>query len=328
MIYAPVLITTLNRYECLKKCIVSLQKNNWAEKTELFISVDYPPSYKYIEGYCKIRDYLSTNIKGFKKVHIFFHDKNLGSINNAEWIRKMVCEKHDRYIFLEDDNELAPCFLEFCDKGLEIFEEDESIIAINASDYVWCGNGYTPSIRNVTQGEMNVEKRQLVFHAVAFWKHKRKRAQLFCEYIEKKQGNLGIKEMIYLHKKSKCFFYQYLAMVVFQCKKLPWYEHHLQLIDFMMDIYMLLNEKYVICPIEPLQRDQGVDGNGVNYNRVFDNAQELKKRDLINDVHFCYNITSVIPVNSSELKLHDDNMNIATISKIKIILKYIKRIVL
>lgn len=325
MIYAPILITTLNRYDCLKKCIESLQNNSWADKTELFISVDYPPSDKYFDGYRKIKNYLNGNIKGFRKVNVFYHDKNLGPIDNVEWLRRLVCKSYDRYIFLEDDNELAPCFLEFCDKGLEEFEDDNTILALNASDYVWCGGGYTPPVRIVSQGEINVEKRQLVFHAVAYWENKRKKAQEFCEYIEKRGGNLNYREAIKLYNKSKCFFYNYLAMVVFQQEKLPWHKHHLQPIDFMIDIYMLLNDKFVLCPIEPLQRDLGVDGNGVNYQKVFNNASELKRRAWLDNHHYNFCIEKEVPINNNELILHDQNIEVDILSKIKMIVKYMKR---
>ena len=50
------------------------------------------------------------------------------------------------------------------------------------------------------------------------------------------------------HKKPRVF-YRFLAMVSFQRKKLPWYENELQPIDFMIDIYMMLFDKYVISPI-------------------------------------------------------------------------------
>ena len=323
MIYAPILITTLNRYECLRKCIESLQQNSWADRTELFISVDYPPAEKYVSGYKKIKTYLENTIEGFKEVHVFFQDKNLGVIDNAEWLRDLVCESNDRYIFLEDDNELAPGFIEFCDKGLELFEEDDSIFALNACDYVWCGNGYTPPVRAVEKGRNNVEKRQLVFHAVAYWEHKRKEVKNFYSRIEQNKGFLNLSDMLKLHKKSRCFFYQFLAMVSFQRARLPWYENKLQNIDFMMDIYMMLFDKYVVCPIGPLQRDLGVEGNGVNYQSAFVNAHELEQRNLIEDFGFDFFIERPILINDSEIKLHDENINLGIASKKKIVLKYI-----
>lgn len=46
----PILIPTLDRYEHFKKCIESLAKNTHANKTELVIGLDYPPSEKYMDG--------------------------------------------------------------------------------------------------------------------------------------------------------------------------------------------------------------------------------------------------------------------------------------
>lgn len=47
MVYAPVCIPTLNRYEHLKELIESLQRNPWAQYTDLFIGLDFPPGEKY-----------------------------------------------------------------------------------------------------------------------------------------------------------------------------------------------------------------------------------------------------------------------------------------
>lgn len=323
MIYAPILITTLNRYECLKKCIESLQRNSWADKSEMFISVDYPPTEKYVEGYKKISEYLKNGIEGFKNVHIYFQEENLGPIKNSEWLRTVAQEKYDRYIILEDDNELAPGFIEFCDKGLELFENDESIYAVNATDYVWCGNGYTPDVREVKKYENNIEKRQMIFHAAAYWSKKRNNVLEFCNMLEENNGLCDVRELVKLHRKSKCFFYQFLAMVSLQNQRLPWYEKKLKPIDFIIDIYLMVYDKYVICPVEPLQRDLGVDGNGVNYIKTFDNAEKLKSRRLNSEFGFEYKIFNSIAVNNFEIELHDDNMKLSIINKIKILLKYI-----
>ena len=73
MINTPVLIPTLDRYEHLKRCVESLTENPEAKDTELFISVDYPPAEKYVEGYEKIRNYVPT-ITGFRDVHLYYQD--------------------------------------------------------------------------------------------------------------------------------------------------------------------------------------------------------------------------------------------------------------
>ena len=45
--FAPVLIPTLNRYEHFKRCLESLERCTWAEKTDVYVALDFPPSDKF-----------------------------------------------------------------------------------------------------------------------------------------------------------------------------------------------------------------------------------------------------------------------------------------
>ena len=63
--YAPVIIPTLNRHEHLIRCINSLKRNPLAKETELYISLDYPPAEKYVDGYLKIKKYTHIEYKNF-----------------------------------------------------------------------------------------------------------------------------------------------------------------------------------------------------------------------------------------------------------------------
>ena len=118
--YAPVLITTLNRHEHLKNCIESLQNNTLANKTDIFISVDYPPSEKYVEGYKRICEYFhSTKIDGFNSVHVFFQEKNLGPNDNYYFLENIIKTEYEFYIFSEDDNIFSKNFLEYMNFYLE-----------------------------------------------------------------------------------------------------------------------------------------------------------------------------------------------------------------
>lgn len=322
MTCAPVGIITLNRYDCLKACIDSLIKNDLAKDTEVYISVDYFPDKKYYEGYTNVKKYLNGKIEGFKNIHVKFHENNLGVYSNLEFLIKWMEEKHDVYIILEDDTEVSYCFLEFCNKGLQLFKNDDSILAINASDYVWCGGGYTPPVRTVREEESSVEKRQLLFHASAFWKSKRDRLIRFCNTNEIIEIAHDIGIMYRLHKKSKTFFYQYLKRVLFGKKKLlPWDNGSIVLIDFVWDIYMLVYDKYVICPIVPLIRDLGVEGNGLNYVETFSNAYELKNRELFNEHEYQYTHIDIVKINNDEIRLHDMNLGLTWYSKLKSIMQ-------
>ncbi len=130
MIYAPVMITTCNRYEHLKRCLESLQKNTYADETEVYISVDYPPSEEYRSGWEKVCGFLKKPLMGFKEVHIYYQKKNLGPDLNYQYLEELIFRQVDRLIFTEDDNEFSVNFLAYMDKGLELYEKHPTVYGI------------------------------------------------------------------------------------------------------------------------------------------------------------------------------------------------------
>ncbi|MDE7019248.1 MAG: glycosyltransferase, partial [Lachnospiraceae bacterium] len=135
MQYAPVLIVTLNRYQHLKRCIESLRKNKLARYTDLYIGFDYPPNQKYEKGYHQVKKYLDGGIEGFHNVIIMEHTSNRGVYRNVLDLRAVAYEKYDRYIITEDDNEFSPNYLEYMNKGLKKYEEDDNVLAISGYCY-------------------------------------------------------------------------------------------------------------------------------------------------------------------------------------------------
>ena len=130
LIFAPVIIATLNRDKHFARCLESLEKCKYAEETEVFISVDYPPFEKYREGYQKICNYLQEKTFQFKKVHICYQHENLGPNKNFKYLKELVLPRFDRYISTEDDNEFSYNFLEYMNKGLGIFEKNDKVLNI------------------------------------------------------------------------------------------------------------------------------------------------------------------------------------------------------
>lgn len=128
-IYAPVVIPTLCRYEHLKRCIDTLSKCTGADKTELYIGLDFPLKESHWKGYRKICDYLPT-ITGFKNVILIRRETNKGAIENARDLLDIVHQKHDRYIFSEDDNEFSLNFLDYMNDGLNKYRDNPDVIAI------------------------------------------------------------------------------------------------------------------------------------------------------------------------------------------------------
>lgn len=140
MIYAPVLITTVSRYQHFKNCLESLSNCTWADKTEVFVAVDYPGRNKDWDGYKQIKDYLSScGNMGFKSLNVIYRETNyfFSSKGNLQVMIDDVYKLYDRCIVTEDDNVFSPNFLMFIDKGLEKFRNDEKVLAINGYCYTY-----------------------------------------------------------------------------------------------------------------------------------------------------------------------------------------------
>lgn len=139
--FAPVIIPTLCRYEHFKRCVESLSRCTYAENTEIIIGLDYPPNEKYEEGYRMICDYL-PQIKGFSEVTVIKHEKNLGAIGNLLFLKKYAANHYDRFIFTEDDNEFAPNFLAYINKGLEKYKDNPHVFSICGYNFPVNMSGY------------------------------------------------------------------------------------------------------------------------------------------------------------------------------------------
>lgn len=127
----PVYIPTLNRYEHFRNCVESLARCTHADKTELVVSLDYPPSEKYVEGWKKIKAYLPTlQTLGFGKVKVFEQTKNLGPTKNNQVAKDYCIAHYDAYISSEDDNVFAPCFLDFINKAIERYWDDPKVLTV------------------------------------------------------------------------------------------------------------------------------------------------------------------------------------------------------
>lgn len=129
---APIVIPTLNRYEHLKKCLDSLGKCSGSDKSDIYISVDYPPSEKYVEGYKKVKEMLSEyDFGAFHQSYVIYHDNNLGASGNSAFIvKKVYLDGYDRFVFTEDDNVFSVNFLEYVNFGLTEFENDDKVFAV------------------------------------------------------------------------------------------------------------------------------------------------------------------------------------------------------
>ena len=138
--YAPVIIPTLNRYEHFKRCLESLEECTGAKMTNVYVALDFPPSEKYIEGWKKIDAYLveKEQSNGFNKLFIIRREQNCGighDKSNFSLLRSYVMSLYDRYIVTEDDNVFSPNFLDYINKGLELYKDDMRVLQVCAYNY-------------------------------------------------------------------------------------------------------------------------------------------------------------------------------------------------
>ena len=120
MIYAPILLPTLCRYESVVRCIDSLRNNTWADRTDLVVAVDYPKKASHREGHEKICRYLEDNcFPEFRSVQVIQRPKNYGAIGNFRDLVDIGFSKHDRCICVFDDLTFSPNFIQYMDVMLE-----------------------------------------------------------------------------------------------------------------------------------------------------------------------------------------------------------------
>lgn len=273
IVYAPIILPTLNRLNKLKECISSLQKNAWADKTEIFISLDFPPSLNYVDDNKKILQYLRRGIDGFKAVHVYEQKRNLGIYGNLVFLRDEVYKKYDRYIYLEDDNVVSSNFIEFMDKSLQKFEKSSDIISI-------CG---------YIKPEVNAIKykicKMINFSAYGYatWKIKEEiyNHQINYNYLIDILNDK--KKLKKIFRNNKTLFLAYVSAVT-KKEKIYYDENdNLVCIDMVIRMYMIIEKKYAIFPGLSLVRNNGCDGSGTNCKKSKNNNYIFSINE---DLHF------------------------------------------
>ncbi|MCE1167030.1 MAG: glycosyltransferase [Sphingobacteriia bacterium] len=243
--YAPVLIPTLNRYEHFKRCIESLAKCNHADKTDLFVSLDYPLKNTHWDGYSKIKQYLSE-ISGFRTITVIQRERNFGAIGNFHKSISEIYENYDRVIFSEDDNEFSENFLDYINQGLMIFNDFHNIQAI-------CGYNYP--IKFSAKGRESNYYFSKAFSAwgVGMWRSKKLKTIYKIDELEE--------IILRPHLMFKIFsIFPYKVASIFSA-----FSSGRELFgDEAISLHNIVNEKLIVFPLITKVRNHGHDGSGVH----------------------------------------------------------------
>lgn len=313
MVYAPVVIPTLNRAEHLKRCLESLGKNTGAENTEVFVSVDYPPAEKYVAGYNQVKEMLNNmDFTCFKKIHIIYQTENLGAMKNSEFLYNRAADISDRCIYTEDDNEFSPNFLEYINQGLELFESDSDVIAIcGARDTAW-----------EAEGNSVLYTKLYAAYGVGFWFGKRKKVDMNITSVLLPEKLYGPRTMWKLFKRNRCLFNGYILGILCSDHGFFWRgANDLRRCDSVYSMYMHLTDAVCIAPAIAKSRTWGNDGSGENMQKL--DIDPEKQWPLDKNQNFAYPAPDKLHYIKKNYSLGNTYMSIGQgLTTVKAILAY------
>jgi len=267
MKFAPVVIPTVSRFNHLKQCIESLAKCTWADRTDVYIALDYPGRDEDWDGYRRIRNYLEAlGNPGFNSFNVIYRDHNyfFSGEGNARSLISDLFTTYDRYIYSEDDNIFSPNFLVFINKGLELFEDDHSVLAINGYRHF-----YPVVFDNNSFFRQNVD-----FSAWGYgtWKERRDFiGSLTPQYFRQ---NMNWKNYWKVHKNGSNRLIRFMR----EC-----YYEKTSSTDNTLSVMMPLEGMDVIMPRVSLVRNTGWDNSGVNCNNENDSLAHTHLTQPISD---------------------------------------------
>lgn len=276
--YFPVAIITCNRVEFLRECIDSLSRCTYADKTELYISVDYPPDERYVDGWKKIKEYL-PNIQGFKKVNVWVQETNLGTMRNEDFVQRKVFAKYDALIFTEDDNVFAAGFLDYMNQMLRRFEKDPKVYSIAGFNM------------------LRAPRNSRIYKNYSFqpwgygtWKDKWNHLRDMNKTETYEKCSKNIFKIIGLYLRNKWLFCVFTASLLKENKEVQ----ETGLTDAVLTLLFYLLGFYSVFPSKSLVKNNGFDGSGVNCR--IEEVPHINEINLDSESSFCYDSSQKVPV--------------------------------
>jgi GT2 family glycosyltransferase len=263
---APIAISVYTRVNHFKQCIEALQKNTLAEESELYIYSDAASRDDDEKLVQEVRDY-SHNIKGFKKVRVIERKKNYGGTQNAPKAHREITKKYGKSIFLEDDIVTAPGFLQFVNDALELYKDDEKILAVG---------GHTPNIlENLYSNKDIYFTKRFSGWGLGTWEEKFNKIKPVSMYDISRNNSLK-------DKLDECGTDLY-GMALLDAKG------KINAGDVRACCLMAQENLYIVLPTKTLVKNIGLDGSGVhcgNENKYIND--ELSKKERFNfEGYYC-----------------------------------------
>lgn len=129
--YAPIIVFCYNRLDHVKSVVSALLKCAESKYSDLYVFSDGAKNISDIRTVQNIRNYLHT-ISGFRSVNIVERKANFGlALNLIDGI-SLVMSAHGRAIIMEDDIVCEPCFLEYMNHALNLYQNNKDVFTIGA----------------------------------------------------------------------------------------------------------------------------------------------------------------------------------------------------
>ena len=135
MTISPIALFVYNRPKHTLATLEALAANHLAKESELTIFCDGAKNADNQLAVNQVRD-ICRKAKGFKKINLIEHSRNIGLANNIIGGISKILETHETVICLEDDLVTAPGFLDYMNRALDFYQR-KNIFSIS---------GYTPPI--------------------------------------------------------------------------------------------------------------------------------------------------------------------------------------
>lgn len=131
---APIGVFVYNRLAQLRMTIASLQKNERAAESDVFIFSDGPKKSTHIQEVTTVRSFVHS-ISGFHSVTIIEREKNYGLANSIIEGVSTLIDQFGKVIVVEDDLVTSPYFLKYMNEALDKYESVEKVVSIHGYSY-------------------------------------------------------------------------------------------------------------------------------------------------------------------------------------------------
>ena len=132
--FAPIIVLGYRRPEHLRRALESLSSNVESKYSKVYIFVDGPRDFSEIEMN-NATIMVAKEDYGFGETEYFFSPVNLGLAKSVIRAVTMVISRHGKVIVVEDDLIVSNNFLKYMNEGLDFYQANRCIGAIQGFQY-------------------------------------------------------------------------------------------------------------------------------------------------------------------------------------------------